>query len=315
MLKLPYARSSRLFATAVVIAAASPAMAGGAPQTFAGCGTLGPGPQGCLLFTPSDGSPGFALLSAEVTGLGLFDTLYVSGTIQPDSLACFPALIPALIADVSAPCVEVVGTIGIGPQGCPILQTSTGEGFFLSDTDGHGFGETVFVRGGLIDDFLCAPVITAPGILVDTVGIGYVGCGTIQQIPSFITQEGPVFLDCPPQFVGDDGTVAVLETLGEFGPGDRVKVAGHFEQFPITIPECPAAAAIFDNTIVSAAGDINCDDVVDGLDLGVVLAQWTAAGGPLCGLTFCSADLNRDGVVDGLDLGIVLANWTIPAPR
>ena len=58
-------------------------------------------------------------------------------------------------------------------------------------------------------------------------------------------------------------------------------------------------------------GDLNGDDVVDGLDLGILLSQWTAAGGPLCGLTFCPADLNLDGVVDGLDLGILLANWTL----
>ena len=59
-------------------------------------------------------------------------------------------------------------------------------------------------------------------------------------------------------------------------------------------------------------GDLNGDGVVDGLDLGILLDQWTMAGGPRCGLQFfCTADLNLDGVVDGLDLGILLANWTL----
>jgi hypothetical protein len=39
--------------------------------------------------------------------------------------------------------------------------------------------------------------------------------------------------------------------------------------------------------------------VVDGADLGALLSQWGAQGGP--------ADLNGDGLVDGADLGGMLA--------
>ncbi len=49
-------------------------------------------------------------------------------------------------------------------------------------------------------------------------------------------------------------------------------------------------------------GDLNGDGVVDGADLGVLLATWGPAPGS-------PADLNNDGVVDGADLGILLANW------
>jgi hypothetical protein len=49
-------------------------------------------------------------------------------------------------------------------------------------------------------------------------------------------------------------------------------------------------------------GDVNCDWVVDGTDLGTVLAEWgTSARTP--------ADVDRDGVVSGKDLAIVLAAW------
>jgi hypothetical protein len=61
--------------------------------------------------------------------------------------------------------------------------------------------------------------------------------------------------------------------------------------------------------------DLNGDGVVNGLDLGFLLATWSIPPGtPGCGgLALpepCPADLNGDGVVDGLDLGILLAAWT-----
>jgi len=49
--------------------------------------------------------------------------------------------------------------------------------------------------------------------------------------------------------------------------------------------------------------DLNCDGIVNGADLGIVLGTW----GPCA---TCSGDINSDGVVDGADLGIVLGSWT-----
>lgn len=53
--------------------------------------------------------------------------------------------------------------------------------------------------------------------------------------------------------------------------------------------------------VLRRLGDLNGDDVVDGADLGELLAAWDASGG--------EADLNFDGLVDGADLGILLANF------
>ncbi len=50
-------------------------------------------------------------------------------------------------------------------------------------------------------------------------------------------------------------------------------------------------------------GDLNRDKVVNGADLGLLLASWGPCGG-------CSADLNGDGDVNGADLGLLLAGWT-----
>ena len=49
--------------------------------------------------------------------------------------------------------------------------------------------------------------------------------------------------------------------------------------------------------------DLNGDGVVDGNDLGILLAAWGPGTGP--------ADLNQDGAVDGNDLGRLLAAWTL----
>jgi hypothetical protein len=52
-------------------------------------------------------------------------------------------------------------------------------------------------------------------------------------------------------------------------------------------------------------GDCNGDHVIDGADLGALLAAWSSAGGAYqpC------ADLNGDGTVNGADLGLLLARW------
>lgn len=49
--------------------------------------------------------------------------------------------------------------------------------------------------------------------------------------------------------------------------------------------------------------DLNGDGVVDGADLGELLAAWGNCPEK------CAADLNDDGVVDGADLGLLLAAW------
>ena len=51
-------------------------------------------------------------------------------------------------------------------------------------------------------------------------------------------------------------------------------------------------------------GDLNGDGVVNGADLGQLLAAWGASPGN-------AADFNGDGAIDGIDLGVLLANWTL----
>lgn len=51
--------------------------------------------------------------------------------------------------------------------------------------------------------------------------------------------------------------------------------------------------------------DLNCDGLVNGADLGLMLAAWGTCP-PKGG---CAADLNDDGQVNGADLGLLLAAW------
>jgi hypothetical protein len=49
-------------------------------------------------------------------------------------------------------------------------------------------------------------------------------------------------------------------------------------------------------------GDLNLDGVIDGNDLGLLLALWGELAPPI-------GDLNGDGVVDANDLGELLSGW------
>lgn len=53
--------------------------------------------------------------------------------------------------------------------------------------------------------------------------------------------------------------------------------------------------------LIPVFGDLNGDGVVNGADLGLLLANWGQPG---------SSDLNHDGTTNGADLGLLLASWT-----
>ena len=52
--------------------------------------------------------------------------------------------------------------------------------------------------------------------------------------------------------------------------------------------------------------DLNADGLVNGEDIGLLLASW----GPCPPDSSCPADANDDGFVDGGDMGILLVEWT-----
>ena len=67
------------------------------------------------------------------------------------------------------------------------------------------------------------------------------------------------------------------------------------------VPDCCEQGL---SCISCSAFDLNPTGIVDGADLGALLAFW----GPVSP-AFPRADINRDGNVNGADLGLLLANW------
>lgn len=61
-------------------------------------------------------------------------------------------------------------------------------------------------------------------------------------------------------------------------------------------------AAAKSGPIAPGLGDLNGNGLVDGADLGLLLASWDQV--------HASADLDGSGIVDGADLGLMLSNWS-----
>jgi agmatine/peptidylarginine deiminase len=89
-------------------------------------------------------------------------------------------------------------------------------------------------------------------------------------------------------FVAADGTVRFMVYA------ERVADETFHDYAAVTVTSITPAPA--------CPGDFDGGGLVDGADLGVLLAQWGACPG-------CQPDLNGDGLVDGADLGVLLAGW------
>ncbi len=91
-------------------------------------------------------------------------------------------------------------------------------------------------------------------------------------------------------FTANRPPVEVDASLGLFRPG----AAGEPSAMPVGIqgPSAPPVAVV---------GDLNNDGVVNGIDVGLLLANWGGSG---------VGDLNNSGTVDGADLGMQLSNWS-----
>jgi hypothetical protein len=86
--------------------------------------------------------------------------------------------------------------------------------------------------------------------------------------------------------------------FGEDANGE-IYIADHGGQIYKIIP------AAGDGTCVPPViGDLDGNRVVNGADLGLMLAGWGTCGTP------CPGDLNGDNVINGADLGTLLSNWT-----
>jgi glucose/arabinose dehydrogenase len=96
----------------------------------------------------------------------------------------------------------------------------------------------------------------------------------------------------------EGGVVNQVVAFGEDANGE-IYIADHGGQIYKIIP------AAGDGTCVPpVVGDLDGNRVVNGADLGLMLAGWGTCGTP------CPGDLDRNGVINGADLGQLLSNWT-----
>jgi hypothetical protein len=94
-----------------------------------------------------------------------------------------------------------------------------------------------------------------------------------------------------------------LPTIVPPGEFASVLVSGNTDEGTISGLFSLVMIADADNPVCSEDPDLNGDGVVDGIDLTILLGDWSAPGGP--------ADINCDDIVNGFDLSLLLAFWTI----
>jgi hypothetical protein len=128
------------------------------------------------------------------------------------------------------------------------------------------------------------------------------GTGNLDADPMFVAPAaGNFHLQChsPVINAGNDALVP---------PGVKIDLDGNPR---IVGPAVDLGA--YERQSITAPADLNCDGIVNGLDLGILLINWSIPpGSPGCGGVLpCPSDLNGDGQANGLDLGILLGNWTI----
>ncbi|MCA9286504.1 MAG: hypothetical protein KDA22_14870 [Phycisphaerales bacterium] len=136
-------------------------------------------------------------------------------------------------------------------------------------------GETLFVASPVADarGSVSVDTLLAVGDLVDTDGDGVVDSPVTDFNASPVIGPGLRLADCCVVYVEVD-----------------VSIGGTEFEAVVGVPYGQALV-----------GDINGDGIVDGADLGLLLAGWGTSG---------DTDLNNDGTTDGADLGILLGNWS-----
>jgi hypothetical protein len=97
----------------------------------------------------------------------------------------------------------------------------------------------------------------------------------------------------------EGGVVNQVVTFGEDEDGE-VYIADHGGQIYKIIPASGDGPCI-----APLLGDLDLNGVVNGADLGLLLAGWGVCGTP------CPGDLDLNGVINGADLGLMLSNWSV----
>ncbi|MHC4949244.1 MAG: hypothetical protein ACYTG1_13480, partial [Planctomycetota bacterium] len=204
-------------------------------ECFEGCGTIVQGVE-CVLFQADAG--GLYILD-NLDGFSVGDRVEVTGCLNAPCVSFCQQGDGCIRDNTIRPCPEQFfsgcGMLGIGPQSCLLFHAEGGQTFAVGNTGGFVPGDRVWVTGVIDPDSpLCFPVII-PGIADNTIGPCFDRCGRIIQVGGCVLFRS-------------QGRRYVLDNLGPFDVGDRVRVTGCLNEHCITI--CPVAdGCIEDNEI------------------------------------------------------------------
>jgi filamentous hemagglutinin len=198
---------------------------------------------------------------------------------------------------------RVIGTLAMTQAGSAFeLQGGTLDGTgTISSTGGNIENTGGTISPGLSIGTLTATSLTQSGGGELSIEIGAGGAADLLVLTGSATLGGTLRVTRSGAFtplVGDSFLILTCGSrIGEF--------VGVVSCDPIEVIYGPDFVEIQILKGSGIAGDFNGDGVVNGGDLGTLLASW----GP-CGEPCCNADLNGDGIVSGADLGILLTNWS-----
>ncbi len=193
--------------------------------------------------------------------------------VDSDFFTCPTLLVPAMAGGEVVPQDVVFSWQPPASGPYPVYVVNT----FLDVTTRHGISEgpSVFLdpRATSWDPREELPL--GPAL----VGVGYYSLGSSDQVSSIQVTAGDIVWG-----------VSFFAPRGYPDATPLVAVGGE-THVPFVISESSGVT-----------GDLNGDNVVNGADLGLLLAAWNS-NDP-------AADLNDDGNVDGADLGLLLGAWT-----
>ena len=197
---------------------------------------------------------------------------------------------------------RLLGTLAMIAPGTAIkLQGGTLEGTGAITGTGGGIQNTGgTVSPGASIGTLTAGTFTQSGSGELAIEIGPGGATDLLTLTGNATLGGTLVVTRSGSFTPMVGDTFVILTCGSrTGEFDGVISCD-----PIEVIYGPTSVTLQILKGSGILGDFNGDGVVDGSDLGTLLASWGVCGGACC-----NADLNGDGQVDGADLGILLSNW------
>lgn len=197
---------------------------------------------------------------------------------------------------------ETLLTINV-PTSVPMLgdgelriHPETGTPWFVTDANDTMYGLKMEATGALTVHTFASPALAQ----VDSFSFG-------DDAELFVTGDGSVKVLSPTSdtswainpshpFHGQPGGthLAMLRSTDNY---DEVEHSGP-EWRNLTLAELEENGPF----VGDCASDLNGDDMVDGADVGLLLAAWGSTAGGL-------PDIDQNGVVDGGDLGLLLGEW------